>query len=307
MERLVFIIKRILGMFPVLFIIATLTFFIQRFVPGGPFSAEKNVPEAVKRSIEEKYRLNDPLLKQYTDYVIGAIQGDLGYSFRREGEKVTDIIWNGFSYSAKLGGLALLFALLLGIGAGVVAGTKQNTVFDYTAMSMSLFGISIPSFVLGPVLVLIFSLWLHWFPPARWEGIDTMVLPSVCLGAGYAAYIARLTRSGMLEVIRSDFIRTARAKGLAEGTIIRRHALRGGLLPVVTFLGPAVARILTGSLVIEQIFQIPGLGFYFIQSALERDYTVVTGVVLFAAALLLILNLVVDVAYTFLDPRVEVS
>lgn len=307
MERLLFILKRLLGMIPVLFIIMTLTFFIQRYVPGGPFSAEKNVPEAVKRNIEEKYRLNDPMLTQYKDYLVDVAQFDLRHSFKREGKKVTEIIWEGFQYSAVLGGLALLFALFLGMTAGIIAGVKQNTPFDYTAMSLSLFGISIPGFVLGPIMVLIFALWLRWFPPARWEGIESMVLPSICLGAAYAAYVARLTRSGMLEVIRSDFIRTARAKGLSEGTIIGRHALRGGLLPVVTFLGPAVARILTGSLVVEKIFQIPGLGYYFIQSALDRDYTVVTGVVLFEAALLLLLNLFVDVAYTFLDPRVELS
>lgn len=307
MERIVYIIKRLFGIVVVLFIIMTVTFFIQRFAPGGPFSGEKNLPEAVKRNIEAKYHLNDPLLTQYVDYVRDVVHLDLRYSLKRENVRVSDMIDQGFRYSAILGGLALGFALTLGSIAGIIAGTRQNTVFDYTAMSMSLFGISIPNFVLGPILVLIFSLWAQWFPPARWEGIDTMVLPSICLGGAYAAYIARLTRTGMLEVIRSDFIRTARAKGLDEGTIIRRHALRGGLLPVVTFLGPATARILTGSLVVEKIFAIPGLGSYFIQGALDRDFTVVTGVVLFDAALLLLLNLIVDITYTFLDPRVELA
>jgi oligopeptide transport system permease protein len=307
MEKLIYILKRIVGIFIVLFLIMTVTFFIQRVAPGGPFSAEKNVPEAVKRNIEAKYKLNDPIMTQYIDYASDVMKGDLRYSFKRENEKVTDLIWQGFSNSAILGGLALGFALILGMGAGIIAGTRQNTIFDYTAMSASLFGISIPSFVLGPLLVMVFSLWAHWFPPARWQGIEHMVLPSICLGGAYAAYIARLTRTGMLEVIRSDFIRTARAKGLSEGAVIRRHALRGGLLPVVTFLGPAVARILTGSLVVEKIFSIPGLGFAFIQGALDRDYTVVTGVVLFDAALLLTLNLIVDVMYTYLDPRVELA
>jgi oligopeptide transport system permease protein len=307
MERLVYIIKRLIGIVVVLFMIMTVTFFIQRFAKGGPFSAEKNIPEAVKRNIEAKYHLNDPLPKQYWDYTTDILQGDFRYSYKRENVKVSTIIWEGIHYSAILGGLALGFALIVGMTAGIIAGTKQNTIWDYGAMSLSLFGISIPSFVLGPILVMIFSLWAHWFPPARWEGIEHMVLPSVCLGGAYAAYVARLTRTGMLEVIRSDFIRTARAKGLSEGTIIRRHALRGGLLPVVTFLGPATARILTGSLVVEKIFSIPGLGFAFIQGALDRDYTVVTGVVLFDAALLLTLNLLVDIAYTFLDPRVELA
>lgn len=307
MARLLYIVKRLLGMIPILFIIATGTFFLQRVAPGGPFSAEKQLPPAVMKNIEEKYRLNDPLYKQYVDYIADLAVLDLRIPFKHPGKTVNELILESVDKSATLGGLALLFALLFGISAGVIAGTRQNTVFDYASMSVSILGITIPNFVLGPFLVLVFSLWLHWFPPARWVGIDTMILPSVCLGVAYAAYVARLSRTGMLEVIRSDFIRTARAKGLSEGTIIRRHALRGGLLPVVTFLGPAVARILTGSLVVERVFQIPGLGYYFVQSALDRDYPLVSGVVLFYGVLLLLLNLLVDVAYTFLDPRVELS
>jgi oligopeptide transport system permease protein len=308
MERLLYFVKRLLGIIPILFIIFTVTFFIQRFAPGSPFSSEKSISPEVMRAIEAKYDLDAPLFDQYIDRFVDTFwHFDFGPSYKREDKTVNELLWESFPKSATLGGLALLFALMLGMSAGVIAGTRQNTPFDYAAMSLSLAGISVPNFVLGPILVMIFSLWLHWFPPARWEGIDTMVMPALCLGVAYAAYIARLTRSGMLEVIRSDFIRTARAKGLSEGTIIGRHALRGGLLPVVTFLGPAVARILTGSLVVEKIFQIPGLGYYFVQSALDRDYNVVVGVVLFEAALLLTLNLLVDIAYTLLDPRVELS
>ena len=226
---------------------------------------------------------------------------------KRPGLTVGELIGSSFPVSATLGSLSLLFALVLGVSSGIIGAIRQNSVWDWTTMGIALVGISVPNFVLGPLLIAVFALGLGWLPPARWDGLATMILPSITLGLAYAAYIARLTRAGMLEVIRTDYIRTARAKGLSEWTIVVRHALRGAILPVVTFLGPATARILTGTVVIEKVFQVPGLGYYFVQSALDRDYSMVLGVVCFYSGLLMLMNLAVDVAYTWLDPRVKVA
>jgi oligopeptide transport system permease protein len=301
-----YIIRRILIIVPMVLILALATFLLLRLAPGGPFDAERSIPPEIVRQLEARFALDQPWYVQFWSYIGGHIDGSLP-SMKRPGETVGELIKTSFPVSLLLGSLALTFALVTGTTAGIIGAIRQNTAWDWATMSVALIGISIPNFVLGPLLVYVFSLSLGWFPPARWDGIGTMVLPAITLGLAYSAYIARLTRAGMLEVIRTDFIRTARAKGLSERQVVLRHALRGGILPVVTWLGPATARILTGTVVIESIFQIPGLGYYFVQSALDRDYSMVLGVVCFYAVILMFLNLAVDVAYTKLDPRVKLS
>ncbi len=289
---------------PLVLLLALGTFLLLQLAPGGPFDAERNFPPEIQRQLEARFALDQPWHMQFWSYVMGLLDGSLP-SMKRPGVTVRDLIGQSFPVSLTLGTLSMGFALLLGISSGIVGAVKQNTVWDWSGMSIALVGISVPNFVLGPVLILIFALGLGWFPPARWDGLSTMVLPSITLGLAYAAYIARLTRAGMLEVIRTDFVRTARAKGLSEPAVVLRHALRGGLLPVITFLGPATARIVTGTVVIEKIYQVPGLGYYFVQSALDRDYSMVLGVVCFYSVILMVMNLMVDVAYTWLDPRVS--
>ena len=298
------VLRRLVGIVPLVVLLALVTFAMLKLAPGGPFDAERSIPPEIARQLEAKFHLDEPFLVQFRAYLMGLADDSLP-SMKRPGLTVGELIASSFPVSLTLGALAMLFALLTGILAGVIGALRQNSWWDYATMSVALIGISVPNFVLGPLLVLAFALGLGWFPPARWEGLSTMVLPAVTLGAAYAAYIARLTRAGMLEVVSSDFIRTAHAKGLSERQVVVRHALKGGLLPVVTFLGPATARIITGTVVIEKIFQVPGLGYYFVQSALDRDYSMVLGVVTFYAAILMVMNLLVDIAYTYLDPRVE--
>lgn len=301
-----YILRRVLIIVPMVVILALVTFLLLRLAPGGPFDAERSIPPEIARQLEARFSLDQPWYVQFGSYMWGLVTGSLP-SMKRPGLTVWELIKTSFPVSLLLGSLALLFALVTGVSAGIIGAMRQNTVWDWATMSVALVGISVPNFVLGPVLVLVFSIWLGWFPPARWDGPMTMVLPAITLGLAYSAYIARLTRAGMLEVVRTDFIRTARAKGLSEAQIVWRHALRGAVLPVVTWLGPATARILTGTVVIESIFQIPGLGYYFVQSALDRDYSMVLGVVCFYAVILMFLNLAVDIAYTKLDPRVSLS
>lgn len=298
------ILRRLLGILPLVVGLALATFLLLKLAPGGPFDAERAFPPEIARQLEARFHLDQHWTVQFGAYMTGLLDGTLP-SMKRPGLTVGELIWSSFPVSLTLGVLAMGFALLTGISAGIVGAIRQNTPADWATMGFALVGISVPNFVLGPLLVLVFALGLGWLPPARWSGLDTMILPAVTLGMAYAAYIARLTRAGMLEVVSADFIRTARAKGLSEGTIVVRHALRGGLVPVVTFLGPATARIVTGTVVIEKIFQVPGLGYYFVQSALDRDYSMVLGVVTFYAAILMVMNLLVDIAYTVLDPRVE--
>ncbi|TNE91976.1 MAG: ABC transporter permease [Deltaproteobacteria bacterium] len=298
------VLRRLLGIIPLVLLLALVTFALLKLAPGGPFSAERALPPEIERQLEEKFLLDRPFHEQYFAYVGGILDGTLP-SLKRPGETVGELIATSVPASFTLGSMALLVALALGIPAGVIAALRQNSLLDYGSMSIALIGISVPNFVLGPLLVSLFALQLGLVPPALWDGPRNMILPAVTLGAAYAAYVARLTRAGMLEVIRSDFVRTARAKGLSELQVVVRHALKGGLLPVVTWLGPATARILTGTVVIEKIFNVPGLGYYFVQSALDRDYSMVLGVVMFYATLLMVMNLLVDVAYTYLDPRVE--
>jgi oligopeptide transport system permease protein len=301
-----YILRRVVGFLPVLFVIVSLSFFMMRLAPGGPFDQERALPEQVRANIEARYHLNEPLWSQYLRYLGDVARGDLGPSFRYPDRSVNELLSLGFPVSLTLGLCALGVALAMGGTAGLLAGIRRNGLADYLTMSFALGGVSVPNFVLGPVLMLIFALGLGWLPVAGWGTWRHLVLPSITLGTFYAAYVARLTRAGMLEVIGQDFIRTARAKGLREATVVLRHALPGAILPVVTYLGPASAAVLTGSVVVETIFSIPGIGRYFVGSALNRDYTMVLGTVVFYSALLLIFNLIVDVLYAYLDPRVQV-
>lgn len=300
-----FIARRLLETIPVLFIIITATFFMIRFVPGGPFTSEKAVTPEILRNLEAHYGLDKPLFRQYLDYLGSLAQGDFGPSFKYPNRTVNEIIADKLPVSLELGLLSLTVALLLGLPLGVIAAVKRNTIFDYLCSSAAMIGICVPTFVLGPLMVLIFAIHLGWFNASGWYLPVDRVLPAATLGLVYAAYIARLTRGGMLEVLHQDYIRTARAKGASEFRVIFRHALRGGLLPVVSFLGPAIAGILTGSFVIETIFQIPGLGREFVNSAFNRDYTLVLGTVILYAGLIILLNLLVDIAQVWLNPKLK--
>lgn len=302
-----FVIRRLLATIPTLWVILTITFFLIRLAPGGPFQSEREIPAEAREALNAKYGLDAPLWVQYGRYLGNVVRFDFGPSYKFPSRTVREIIAGALPVSLELGGWAILLALVIGIPIGAIAAVRQNTFWDHAPMSLAMLGVSIPNFVLGPVLIFVFALTLRWLPPALWGGFDQKILPVVTLSAIYIAYIARLTRGGMLEVTRQDFIRTARAKGLAESTIVIRHALRGGLLPVVSFLGPAVARAVTGSIVVEKIFAIPGIGQSFVNAAFNRDYTLVMGVVIFYAGILIVFNLLVDVAYGVLDPRVQLE
>ena len=302
---LTYILKRLLIMIPVFLLVVTLVFFMIRFAPGGPFSAEKRVPPQVLKNLEAKYHMDESLMKQYFRYLGDLSRFDLGPSFKHSNRTVNEIIGEALPVSMELGFISLCWALLIGITAGGLAALKPNTLYDYIPMSISIMGICLPTFVIGPVLVLVFGLWLQWLPVAGWNSWQDRLLPSLTLGFAYAAYISRLTRGGFMEIRHQDFIRTARAKGLSEGQILIKHALRGGILPVVSYLGPALAGIITGALVTETIFNIPGLGRFFIESALHRDYTVVMGTSLLYFSLIFLCNFLVDIVYVILDPRVK--
>ncbi len=301
-----FIGLRTLQAIPVLLVVITATFFLVRFAPGGPFDTEKAVIPEVKRALEAQYKLDQPLFAQYLGYLGDLAQGDFGPSFKYPGRTVNELIAAGFPATAELGLYALLIAVVLGMSAGVVAALKPNTWSDYLPMSAAMIGICMPTLLLGPLLVLVFGLWLEWLPVSGWGDVPgDKILPSLTLGAAYAAYIARLTRSGMLEVLSQDYIRTARAKGLPERVVILKHALRGGVIPVVAFLGPAFAGLLSGSFVVETVFQIPGLGRFFVQAAFNRDYTMILGSTVFFAVLIVVFNLLSDVLAAWLNPRLR--
>lgn len=300
-----FILRRLAEFIPVTFLIITFTFFLVRLVPGGPFDSEKQVAPEAKKRIEAFYRLDRPLLTQYTDYLKGVLHLDLGPSFKQPIRTVRQWIAIRLPVSIELGVYALGFALLLGLGAGLLAAYRPNSWLDHAPMGLAMTGICVPNFVLGPLLVLVFALWLDWVPVSGWRIPSAKILPSITLGAAYAAYIARLTRGGMMEVLSQDFIRTARAKGLGEAAVVLKHGLRGGIQPVTAFLGPAAAGLLTGSFAVETIFQVPGLGREFVQAAFNRDYTMISGTVLVYALLVMLLNLVADVAVAWLDPRIR--
>jgi ABC-type dipeptide/oligopeptide/nickel transport systems, permease components len=302
---LIFIIRRLLIIIPMALLVVTVTWGLIRMAPGSFYTGEKKLPPAIEENIKRKYGLDKPWYEQYGIMMLNIIQGDFGDSLKYEGQSVNEIIKRHLPYSATLGILAYLLALAIGLTAGIIAALRQNSAFDYASMSVAMLGLSIPNFVLGPLLVLIFSLWLYWFPPARWGGVSNLILPVITLSAIYAAYIARLTRAGMLEVMRSDYIRTARAKGLNEKTVLLRHALRGGLIPVVSFTGPSLAHLLAGTVVVERVFAIPGLGKIFIESIQNRDEPLTLGIVAFLSILIMVFNLLVDISYGFLDPRIR--
>jgi len=300
-----FIIRRVLISIPVLFIIAALAFFMIKKAPGGPFAKERSAPPEILRNLEAQYGLDKPVYEQFYIYVKNALQGDLGPSFRYANWSVNDLIRSGFPVSLELGCWSLMIALLIGIPAGIIASIKPNSISDYIPMSLAMIGICLPTFVMGPLLVGVFALWLGWYNSSGWDFAYDRVLPALTLGGYYAAYVARMTRGGMLEVLSQDFIRTARAKGASSVRVIRKHALRGGLLPVISFLGPATAGLLTGSFVVETIFDIPGLGRYFVTSAFNRDYLLLMGAVMFYAILIVFMNLVVDVLQVWLNPKLR--
>lgn len=303
-----FILRRLLQAAPVLLVVALITFLLIHAAPGGPFDEEKSAPPEVLKQLNERYQLDQPIHLQFYDYLKNALRGDLGPSFKYPGRSVNEIIAAGFPVTLELGCYALLFALLLGVGGGVSAALRPNTWQDYGPMSLAALGICLPAYVLGPLLALLFGIWLEWLPVAGW-GLTPgdKILPSITLGSVYAAYLARLSRGGMIETLSRDFIRTARAKGLPERIIILRHAMRVGLLPVASFLGPALAGLLTGSFAVETIFQIPGLGRYFVQGAFNRDYTLILGTTLLFAALIILFNLMADLLLAWLDPKTRLE
>lgn len=298
---------RLLGAIPTLFAVVAIAFMLVHAAPGGPFDAERVLPPEIAEAIEKAYRLDEPLPQQFMRYVGGVVRGDFGPSYRYRDRSVSELIGSGLPISLMLGGLSMLLALSIGVTMGTVAALRQGTLMDRTVMAFAMTGISIPVFVVAPLLVLLLAVKLHWLP-AGWSGshdVSRLVLPVITLALPQIAYIARLTRAGMVDVLQRDFIRTARAQGLDTLTIIRVHALKPALLPVLSYLGPAVAAILTGSVVVEEIFGIPGLGQSFVQSALNRDYTVVLGIVILYAVFIIVFNFVVDVLYGVIDPRVR--
>ena len=302
-----FTLRRFIGAWPTLLVLMTLAFFMMRAAPGGPFDTEKTLPAEIQANLDKKYHLDEPLIQQYGRYLLDLAQGDFGPSFQYKDYSVNELIAQGFPVSLRLGGTAIILAFFIGALLGTIAALRQNTATDYTVMAAAMTGISIPNFVLAPLLILLFAVHLQWLPAGGWNdgAFVNTILPIIALTLPYVAYISRLMRSSMIEVLRSTPIRTARAKGLPERTIILRHALKPALLPVISFLGPATAGIITGSVVIEQIFGIPGIGRYFVQGALNRDYTLVMGVVVFYGVLIIAFNFIVDVVYALLDPKIR--
>jgi oligopeptide transport system permease protein len=299
-----FLLGRIVGAMIVVWVVATLSFLLLHAAPGGPFDTDLKRSAAVQRAMEDRYGLHDPLWQQYVRELGQLARGDLGDSMARD-ESVNHLIAAHFPVSAAVGLAGLLTAIVLGVTIGVAAAWRRNTWLDYALMTIALVGISVPSFVLGPLLVAAFAIKLGILPATQIAGVSSYILPALTLGMIYIGTIARLTRGGMLETLGQDFVRTARAKGLPERTVVWKHALRVGIVPVVTYLGPATAAMISGSFIVEKIFQIPGLGTYFINSIATRDYPVLTGVFVFYATLLVLLNLVVDIAYGMLDPRIR--
>jgi oligopeptide transport system permease protein len=299
--------RRLLGAIPTLFVVVTATFFLMRLAPGGPFDQEQTLTPEIEANLEAAYGLDQPLWVQYGRYLRGLIHGDFGPSFKYRDFTVTELVRQGLPISLTLGVCALLVAVAIGVPLGVVAATRQNAAADTLIRSIAVIGIAVPGFVIAPLLALIFGIHLRWLPVAGWEAgsLRTLVLPVVALALPLSAYLVRLMRASLLEVLTSGFIRAARARGLPERTVIARHALKAALIPVVSYLGPAAAAVLTGSLVIETIFGIPGMGRYLVQGALNRDYTLVMGMVIVYASLTLLFNLIVDLLYGWLDPRVR--
>ena len=296
--------RRLFIAVPVILIVTTITFFLIRLAPGGPFDADKVVPPEVLKNLNATYNLDAPVLVQYKDYMINLAQGEFGPSFRYPGRSVTEMIFTGLPTTFELAFYAILIAIFIGILSGVTAAVKRNTSLDYIPMTIAMIGICMPTFLLGPILVLIFGIYLEVLPVSGWGSLPgDKILPSITLGAAYAAYIARLSRGGMLETLNQDYIRTARAKGLSEFRVVFNHALRGGLIPVVSFLGPAMAGLIGGSFVVETIFQIPGLGRFYVEAAFNRDYTMILGTTIFFSVLIILFNLLSDLMVLLMNPQ----
>ena len=302
-----YVIRRLLGALPTLLVIVTAAFFLMRLAPGGPFDDEQTLAPEITANLEAAYGLDQPILVQYRNYLGGLLRGDLGPSFRYRDFRVSELIAQGLPVTAGLGAAALTLAVIAGVALGMLAGRNRNRTADHVVMGEALVGIAVPNFVVAPLLALVFGVLLGWLPVGGWEPGDLRyaVLPVVTLALPFVAYIARLTRGSLLEVLQSPHIRTARAKGLGEAQILWRHAFKPTIMPVVSFLGPGAAALLTGSLVVEQVFGLPGVGRYFVQGAVNRDYTLVMGMVVFYALLIVLLNLVVDLVYGWLDPRIR--
>ena len=298
--------NRFIGLVPTLLVLITIAFFLIRVAPGGPFDAEMAAAPEVRANLEAKYHLDEPLLQQYFRYLGEIIKGEFGPSFHYKDWTVNELIARGFPISATLAGLAMLLAFFAGTLIGVFAALRQNSLADYGVMGIAMLGISIPNFVIAPLLILVLAIYGGWLPASGWDwSWQRMVLPVVTLALPAIAYIARLTRGSMIEILHSNYIRTARAKGLPEYVVILRHALKPALLPVISYMGPAMAAMITGSVVIERIYSIPGLGSYFVQGALNRDYTLVMGIVVFYGIVIILLNFIVDLLYAWLDPRIR--
>lgn len=303
-----YLINRFGWMLLTLWIVYSVSFVLMRSVPGNPFSSERSVPPAIERQLRARYNLDAPPLQQYFDYAIGIVtRGDLGWSIRLEDYSVNQVLAEGFPVSASLAIFGLVFAITLGIPAGVVSAVYRGSAADLSMMAIAVFGIAVPNFVLASLAILLFVFGLQIFPAAGWGTLSQVMLPALCLGAPVAAYIARLTRAGMLEVLNREHVCTAMAKGLSHRAVILKHVLPGAMLPVVSYLGPATAGVLTGSLVLEKIFAIPGMGSHFINAALQRDYTLAMGMVLTYTLLLFVMNSIVDISYAVIDPRVKLQ
>lgn len=302
-----YLIRRLLSAIPTLFLIVALAFFMMRLAPGGPFDGERNLPPDIEMNMKRAYDLDKPVHEQFFRYLGGVLRGDFGPSFKNKDFTVSQLIGVGAPISARIGLSALVIATLLGLAIGTFAALRQNTAADGLTMGVAMIGITIPTFVVAPLLVLLFAVWLRWLPAGDWGSGDLRhaLLPVATLALPQIAIIARLSRGSMLEVLRSNFVRTARAKGLSGVKVMTRHVMRAGLLPLVSYLGPAAAALMTGSLVVERIFGLPGIGRYFVEGAINRDYTVVMGVVIVYAVLVLALNLIADLAYGWLDPKVR--
>jgi oligopeptide transport system permease protein len=299
--------KRLLGALPTLFVLISVAFFMIRMAPGGPFDTDRTLPPEMEANLRAAYHLDEPLYQQYGRYLSNIVVGDFGPSFQYKDFTVTELLWTGFPVSLRLGIASIILALFFGTIAGCFSALRQNSKLDHLVMTLSMMGISIPTFVIAPLLILFFAVYLGWLPAGGLGsgGVVNFILPTVSLALPQIAYIARLMRGSMIEVLRSSFIRTAKAQGLSIKTIIIRHALKPAMMPVISYLGPATAGIITGSVVIEQIFGIPGLGRFFIQGALNRDYTLVMGVVIFYGIIIILFNLCVDIIYAYLDPKLR--
>ncbi|MEN8615035.1 ABC transporter permease [Dehalogenimonas sp. THU2] len=300
-----YVAKRIMWMLVTMLFVTFITFSLMHLVPGGPWDREKTLPPAVVEALNAKYGLDEPFFVQYGNYIWNAVQGDLGISYIYQDRNITDIIAQGLPKTALLGGVAFLLAILIGIPLGMAAALKQNTLIDYTSVGFATVFASIPGFIFGIFLIVIFSVMLHWLPTGGWGTPQHLIMPAIALAALPAAYTARITRASMLEVVRQDYIRTARAKGLRERTILLRHTLRNALIPVVTISGPELAALISGSFIIEQVFAIPGIGRLFVQGVFQRDYSLIMGTIIFYAFAIAVVNLIVDILYGVIDPRIR--